>query len=315
VGSDAASSNDLVTIDGGNFILTNGSLTLLKGAVVLNSGLLRAGTLSVINKGMGKFIFNGGVLQTLNTAALFNGAPFLVGNGIDAATYEMLLAGIHRFSDGLVISSNALLTGFGTIRGNVFVANGGTIEPATSNSFTYLTFNTGSLTLSNGSRIVMRLNAASGEAGHLDGLTNVTFGGTLQLSNVFGVLADGNSFKLFNSSHYTGAFQAITPATPGPGLKWNANQLNVDGTLRVFSTNTPPPIFDGAQLSGSNILLRVAGGIPFDPFFLLTTTNLGAPIANWERILTHHFDTNGFAVFTIPFSLDVSSRFFRVQVE
>jgi T5SS/PEP-CTERM-associated repeat protein len=313
VGSDGASSNDLVTIDGGNLIVTNGTLTLLKGAVVLNSGLLRAGSLSVINKGMGKLFFNGGLLQTVNTTALFNGAPFLVGNGIDPAAYELMLpGGGHRFSDGLVISSNALLTGFGAILGNVRVASGGTIAPATNNTISYIPIN-GALTLSNSSKTVMNLNASSGAASHLDGLTNVTYGGTLQLSNVSGLLAQGNSFKLFNSTHYTGAFELITPATPGPGLKWNTNQLSVDGTLRVFSTNTAPPSFASAHVSGSSFLLTVTGGIPYDPVVLLTKTNLQAP--NWVYLQTNLFNSNGLAVISIPFSPSDSSRFFSVQVD
>jgi len=53
-----------------------------------------------------------------------NGAAFVVGNGVSAATL-FLNGGTHVFSGGLVISSNATLSGCGTIVGSI--VNHGTI--------------------------------------------------------------------------------------------------------------------------------------------------------------------------------------------
>jgi hypothetical protein len=84
------------------------------------------------------------------------------------------------------------------------------------------------------------------------GLTSVTYGGTLTLSNLAGTITASNSFKLFNAAIYRGAFAALTPATPGPGLAWNTNTLTTDGTLRVVSTG---PVAVANSRSGNFLTL------------------------------------------------------------
>jgi hypothetical protein len=91
---------------------------------------------------------------------------------------------------------------------------------------------------------IMELNAATGTNDLIRGLTTVTYGGTLSLSNLTGAISASNAFKLFNATTYRGAFAALTPATPGPDLAWNTNTLVTDGTLRVVST-VPAPISVG----------------------------------------------------------------------
>jgi len=83
----------------------------------------------------------------------------------------------------------------------------------------------------------MELNAAAGTNDVVRGLTSVTYGGTLTLSNLAGTITALNAFKLFSATSYRGAFAALNPASPGPGLAWNTNTLAADGTLRVVSTS------------------------------------------------------------------------------
>ncbi len=82
----------------------------------------------------------------------------------------------------------------------------------------------------------MELNAAMGTNDLVRGLTSVAYGGTLTLSNLAGTITASNTFKLFSANSYSGAFAALTPASPGPDLAWNTNTLATDGTLRVVST-------------------------------------------------------------------------------
>src|SRR6185436_13165667 len=84
---------------------------------------------------------------------------------------------------------------------------------------------------------VMELNAATATNDLVRGLTTVTYGGTLTLSNLAGVITASNTFKLFSANSYFGAFTALSPATPGAGVAWNTNTLATDGTLRVVSTS------------------------------------------------------------------------------
>ena len=155
------------------------------------------------------------------------------------------------------------------------------------------------------------LNAQSGQCNNFQGGGSFTYGGTLQLTNEAGTLAHGMAFKLFSGSSYQGAFSAITPATPGPGLKWNTNQLTVDGTLRVFNVNAAPPTIASVERSASDLIINAAGGIPYDPCYVLTSTNL----INWQYGATNSFDAAGDVAITNVISLDKPARFYRLQVE
>jgi hypothetical protein len=139
----------------------------------------------------------------------------------------------------------------------------------------------------------------------------ITLGGTLQLTNVDGTLAHGMSFRLFFGSSYQGAFSAITPSTPGPGLKWNTNQLRVDGTLRVFNEQTAPPTIASVDRLANNILISAAGGIPYDPCYILTSTNL----IDWHYGSTNTFNAAGNVTITNSISVNEPARYFRLQVE
>ncbi len=109
-----------VSVAGGNLSITNlagnARLTLAQGTFTLGSGQLTADTIFMTNSG-GQFIFNGGTLQA-KTMSISNGVPFTVGNGVSPATLQ-LQGGSYSFANGLVVSSNATVTGCGTIIGSI----------------------------------------------------------------------------------------------------------------------------------------------------------------------------------------------------
>ena len=160
----------------------------------------------------------------------------------------------------------------------------------------------------------MKLNALSNTADALSGMTNVTYGGTLLLTNLAGSLGAGNSFPLFSATNHFGAFDNLVPATPGPGLRWNTNELRIDGVLRVFSATTTPPTMASAMTADGNLVVSATGGIPYDPCYLLTCTNFPPTAADWTCIGTNYFDVNGAANFTNAIPADEPQRYFRLQV-
>src|SRR6185437_14240951 len=163
---------------GGSVVVTNSVSLNYSTTVTLNSGLFRAGSL-FINTTSNQFIFNGGLLQ-LTGSHRFDSTPLVVGDGTDAATFEMLNNGAHIFAGGMIVANNGLLKGFGTITGNVSVNSGGTISPGTNNALWAVVVH-GDITLNSGSTTAMKLNALSNTADALSGMTNVTYGGTLLL--------------------------------------------------------------------------------------------------------------------------------------
>lgn len=299
-----------VTIDGGTVVVTNMAVLSYGTTITLNSGRFAPSSLISTSIG-GKFIFNGGTMQSGGTGYItYPSAPLVVGDGTDAALYTML-GGTHSFP-GLIISSNAVLNGSGTVTANVSINNGGTIAPGTNNLGTIIL--NGALTLSAGSTTLMKLNASASTSDMFTGIGNLVYGGTLQLTNVSGSYSAGQSFSLFAATNYAGAFAALIPASPGPGLQWDTNEFSVDGVLRVFSTTTPAPVIGSVTAANGNLLISASGGIPYDPCYLLTSTNLATPVSNWSCITTNYFDSTGATTFTNAISTDQTQQYFRLQV-
>ncbi len=96
--------------------------TVPNGSFTLSGGTLQTDNLLLTNS-TGQLIFHGGTLATSQTLVA-NGSPFIVGDGVTPAVLH-LNGGTHTFANGLVISTNATLSGCGTIVGPV--TNYGTI--------------------------------------------------------------------------------------------------------------------------------------------------------------------------------------------
>jgi hypothetical protein len=161
----------------------------------------------------------------------------------------------------------------------------------------------------------MVLDAADGTNDSFSGLTSVTYGGTLRVSNVAGVLTNGSKFKLFTAANYSNAFDALDAPNLGPGLKWNISQLTVDGTLRVVSTPSPAPKITRTVLTSNNLIISGSGGIAFDSCYLLTATNVAQPVAEWVRAATNRFDSGGNVNLTNPVLQSERGRYFRLAVD
>jgi T5SS/PEP-CTERM-associated repeat protein len=306
--------NNTVTINGGSMIVSNSVTIESPGSLVLNSGLFR-GSFSIYNYKMqtNAIVLNGGILQAGGIAygSFSYPQPLVVGDGTDTATFQMLNSG--TYSGGFVVFSNALLTGSGTVNGNITIGNGGTFAPGTTNIGTIVI--NGSLVLNNGSTTFIKLNALSGAADGFSGVTNMIYGGTLQLTNLSGALTAGNSFKFFSANNYSGAFNTLMPSTPGPGLRWDTNKLNIDGVLRVLPAVSSPPVFGNVAISGGNFVLNASSGIAYDPVWFLTSTNLASPIASWACWSTNYFDTNGAVNITNIIVPGEPERYFLLQVQ
>jgi T5SS/PEP-CTERM-associated repeat protein len=114
-------------ISGGGLYVTNGlgtiSISDSDDTLNLNGGTVTADELSVND--FSTFTFTSGLLTSGGTYVT-NGQSFAVGDGTDGAVFEVV-GGFHSFANGLTISSNAVLSGCGTIDGSVVVNPGGTV--------------------------------------------------------------------------------------------------------------------------------------------------------------------------------------------
>ncbi len=129
----------------------------------------------------------------------------------------------------------------------------------------------------------------------------------MQLALTGEPLAFGDRIQLFTFSAASGAFSTIVPATPGPGLAWDTSSLTVDGFLGV----TAPSTFEFGSVSvvGPNLNFNGGGGPASAEYRVLTSTDLGVPVINWQPVATNLFDANGNFNFTLPLD-SAAHRFF-----
>jgi GH25 family lysozyme M1 (1,4-beta-N-acetylmuramidase) len=232
--------------------VTNGTFDALlqvgaegQGALVLNSGYVRADRLVVTNGAKSVFTFNGGTLQSGNTT-VSNGAGFVVGNGVSPGTFE-LVGGAHSFANGLSISSNGQLKGSGSVAGIVSVS--GTLAPGASVGRLAIA---GSLTFNTGSTASFELDKAAGTNDSVVGLTNLFYNGTLMVTNLGGTLANGDRFDLFDyTNRQASAFTNLVLPALNPGLKWR-NKLMMDGSLEVLTIPTRDFGVDVSHFQGAS---------------------------------------------------------------
>src|SRR5439155_14932606 len=222
-----------------------GPTTISSGTLMIgqgNPGQPGSIVSSVVNNS-GTLVFNR--VEDLTYAGAISGPGAMT----KEAAGRLVLTGTHSYAGVTTVSAGALLVngvigasavivtggilgGNGLIQGPVTIQSAGRLAPGVSIGVMTIS---NSLTLSGVT--IMELNPAASTNDLVRGLTSVTYGGTLTLSNVAGTLTASNAFKLFSAASYRGGFATLTPASPGQGLAWNTNTLAADGTLRVLSTS------------------------------------------------------------------------------
>jgi autotransporter-associated beta strand protein len=295
------------------FDIDNGTSLTISNVISGPAGSLtkvtEAGTLIL----SGVNTYTGDTTINIGTLALVGAGSLASPNIILAAPSAILDVGA-RVDGTLSLTSGRALVGYGTVRGTVQANASATVSLGGD-------FATGQLTITNAAL----LNSASttyldvDKANFTNDVINaasVSYGGTLKVAEVSGIpFGAGNTFKLFNASSYQGTFTAFDPATPGAGLKWNTNNLAVNGTLKVESTTPlPPPSIVSFGYSGTDVTLIGNNGPANGTYLALTSTNVGLPISGWTIIATNYFDGSGAFNLTAPVNPSEAQRFFRLQL-
>lgn len=182
----------------------------------------------------------------------------------------------------ITVRNGGVLAGTGVVAA-VSVENGGVLAPGASIG----TLNAGGVVLQAGAFTVMEVDRA-GPTGDVLVATNVTYGGTLVISNTAAALQAGDSFKLFDSASYGGTFAAIDPALPGAGLQWDVSNLTSSGILAVATASTPPPTNAPISASvriGTNWLISLATESNVN-YVMQSNTNLFDG-SGWQSLATN----------------------------
>jgi hypothetical protein len=255
LGEQASTTTNFINMTGGSLFVTNvygnAQLQVYGGALVLNGGTVTVNDL-VLETNLGVVAFSAGTLYSGSTQAT-NGVPFVVGDGVDAANFQ-LLGGVHSFSH-LEIRNAAVLSGCGTITGPVVIDPGGTVlSDCGTLTFTGIVTNNGTMRAINGSALETYSNLVNN--GTIDiingGVTNfhgafINHGTILTASSVHvsQVNPSGQDFvvQIPSVPGHTYQFQYATSLTPANWTDTAAPQSGTGGVLTFTdpggATNLP----------------------------------------------------------------------------
>ena len=136
---------------------------------------------------------------------------------------------------------------------------------------------------------------------------DLTLGGILNISAATGF--GPGSYTLFT---YGGTLSVgtITLGTVPAGYGYTID-TSVQGAVNLIVTL---PQFGNIKATSNGMVISGSGGPANANYYLLSSTNLGLPLANWIRLATNQFDANGGFIFTNAFTTNTPQKFFRLQI-
>jgi len=202
------------------------------------------------------------------------------------------------------------LGGGGTLTGPVQVNASGTLSAGAEDTVGTLTVN-GDLTLAGAVR--MDADASGLTSDLVTGLTNVTYGGALVVSNLSATpFAGGQTYQLFTASG-TKSLNFSSVTLEGDGAGSVTGTFNpATGELSLSSASLPQPSITQVSVSGSDLILQGTNGAPSGTYAILTSTNVTLPLASWTTNTTGSFTVGGTFSNSIPITSE-AQRFFLIK--
>jgi fibronectin-binding autotransporter adhesin len=284
---------------GGLNTTTNFSGGIFETAGILKDGSgtwILDGTVQNTYSGM-TGVTNGVLVLTNDTVVSPNSTPY----DLQSSTAVLDISAVT--GNTLNLSASQTLMGVGLIRGSV--NSGGTVAPGRPTGILTVT---NSVSLS-GTTIIGLNRTNSIKSGRLVA-TNISYGGTLTVTNGGPALLSGDTFVLF-SGGLSGFFSATNLPALASGLSWVTSNLNVNGTVSIVGTLIPPQI-TSFTASGGTSTITGTGGVPNGSYYVLSSTNVALPLAQWTRLATNSFLGDGTFSYTDPAATN-PTRFYLVQ--
>jgi autotransporter-associated beta strand protein len=241
-------SNSVLNIGGGNGGAATGTCQV-DGEIAGGMGLGKFGTgvmtMTASNTYSGT--------TTVGAGAIALSGDGSIGHSTNINVVSGAILDVTARTDGtLTLNSGQTLMGNGTVNGILVTSAGSTVNPGAS---------VGTLNVANnitlGGKLLLELNTATVQTN--DKLQSVsgtiTYGGTLEVTNIGPVLQVSNVFQLFPSA--VTAFSSIQlPNTDSNGYTYTwTNWVAIDGSIMLLSA-TPPITVDP---NPTNIVFSVSG--------------------------------------------------------
>ena len=258
------------------------------------AGTLKSdGTNPFFKTGTGRWTLTGA--NTWNGGLTINGGLVLANNTSGSAT-----------GTGVVtVNTNGALGGTGSASGAVTVNAGGAIAPGSNGVGTVSL--TGGLTLNSGAILNIEIGSTNDK---------VAVTGALALNGVINVTnLAGFSAGTYPIVTYSGALSGVLPVIGSKPVGYSvAVNTNTAGQVRLVVQTQTPPVFGSIKLAGTNLVFSGAGGPTNENYFLLASTNLALPVANWTRLYTNQFSATGAFAFTNAVNAAWPLSYYRLQL-
>jgi hypothetical protein len=232
---------------------------------------------------------------------------------------SVLLLASNSFSGGLVVDGgtvSAVEGGLGSGKvevggqgGGALFASGvvaGSIEVKTNGLLGLWTTNVGTLSISNQltsqGTLWLRISSTSND---MITANDLTFGGTLVVTNLGATFHLGDTFQLFQANGYHGSFSTLSLPSLSPNLSWDFTGLT-NGMLRVA------PMRIASSEVSQGLFKLTAAGSPGQHYALQAATALVTPIP-WLTVKVANADTAGRVDFDE--TLGATKMFYRVIAE
>ena len=308
--------NKAITLRQGATLWNESGISVVNGQIVLEGTAIinaaNAGTTPSLNVNA-EFAGPGG-LTKIGSGAMVMAGPFNAYTGPTVVSNGTLFVD-GNYSDittGTFTVHGGTLGGTGAITAPVVINLGGALAPGgLSVPVATLTFGN-TLSLAGTTRMDVNKTGGVFVNDFVFGVTTLQLGGTLQLNITGEPLVVGDVISLFNFTRASGNFSGITPATPGPGLAWDASNLAVDGTLAVAAFTSRPEFGSVLQSAGA-IVMNGSNGPPGATYYVLSSTNIATPPNQWLPVLTNAFDASGNFSATNLIDPATPQRFFLLQ--
>jgi len=299
---------------GGAIIDTNGKTNVFAEPLLHDSSLGSTPDGGLTKNGSGSLVLASNVSYTGNT--IINGGSLVLSNAVSLAASPILtiasgatLDATGRADQTLALASGQTLNGSGTVLGILQSPLGSTIAPGSSSIIGHLVL-ANNATL-NGT-VSMKLNKTAHTCDTVQALGTLNCGGTLSLTNLSGSLAPSDSFQLFTGSAPTGSFTNIVPVMPGSSLAWDLNSLASSGTIKIITA--PPPHITHISPAAGQLSFTGFGGQPRANYYVLSTTNMSLPLAQWSMIATNSFDNSGNFQFSLTLNPNSPRCFYTLRL-
>jgi autotransporter-associated beta strand protein len=237
--------NALVVVNSGLYTYNDSGSSIIFGALAGNGSLTgnenyRIGSKNIDSEFKGTITSGSLTKVGTGTFTLSNNNTYSGGTTVSSGKLNISnTSGSATGAGNVTVNSGGCVTGEGSIGGNVAVNALGVLAPGSeSNTGRYLTMDK-ILMLKNGSILEVKANPIFKYIDHVVVSGSIQVAGHLKITNSTSEeYSDGDEFQLFKCENISGAFDNITPETPGDNMVWDLSEFESRGVIKVAKTTS-----------------------------------------------------------------------------